>query len=424
VSMVGKRHPLGSGRSLQADRPPQVHLGGYDPGVGAIQGVDLQALLPRAVGHADEGVPPRKPTPQAIADAVRLTMLGGTLLPAGHRKRTPPHRQQQRVALRMGFIVFQIVGGPNESPLPVDPGTSEVDLNPLRTFLSGSRQVELGPALIDHPASVAVGMAQVEISVVGVAHQVRTIREARIEVADPLVVGAEVDPSGHPQRPRHVSRQIQQGPEITRPLRIDPELAHRPPAIALPARRVGGEAPQDLPPSRPEAQGGSGSPGQGERRPTLARDLAQDGGTAERLTCRGGEEDLLGIGGPARHGGLGAQEGQAPDGPSPGGHHVHLGMPLVATGAGQPGAVWRQPGVRDPTRVGRQAPGESSAGGNLPEIVLTDEDDPVPPEGRLVIIALHRALQDEVCPDSRAARCSRFGDRPGRPAESHRLQGT
>src|SRR5207245_5399059 len=111
---------------------------------------------------------------------------------------------------------------------------------------------DIGAALVHDALAVSRGMTRVVVVMVGVSPHSRTIGRARIEIADALEVRQEPDAIAEPQRARDISFQHLQTAKLAAARCIRPQRAGGAAAVALPARRVGGVAADDLRPEGPD----------------------------------------------------------------------------------------------------------------------------------------------------------------------------
>src|SRR5258708_15943302 len=97
-------------------------------------------------------------------------------------------------------------------------------------------------------------MARVVAVLVGWGAHLTAVRSAGIEVAATLVIGEEPDAVAEPHRAGDVSLQHLETAKLTAAARVDPQRSGGAAAIALPARRVGGIAADDLGAFRTEGE--------------------------------------------------------------------------------------------------------------------------------------------------------------------------
>src|SRR5258706_15493559 len=96
---------------------------------------------------------------------------------------------------------------------------------------------------------------RVVVVLVGGGAQLAAVGSARVQVADTLVIGEEPDAVAEPHRAGDVSLQHLETAKLAAAARVDPQRSGGAPAIALPARRVGGIAADDLCAFRTQGEG-------------------------------------------------------------------------------------------------------------------------------------------------------------------------
>src|SRR6185503_14571722 len=87
---------------------------------------------------------------------------------------------------------------------------------------------------------------RVEVGMVRVPRQGAAVGAAGIEVADALEVGQEPDAAAQPERTGDVALQPGEARELALARNVEPQGAGGAAAVALPARWVGGVAPDDF----------------------------------------------------------------------------------------------------------------------------------------------------------------------------------
>ena len=228
--------------------------------------------------------------------------------------------------------------------------------------------------LVDDAPAVALRMPCVVVGMIRVAALIAAVRPAGVEVAHAFGIGQEVHALADPHRAGEVAAQLTHSSEVARTGGVDPQVSGSTSAIALPACRVGGIAPDDPGVARPEAQV--------VHLPQVQR-LRHAAGRVEReglvvaeegLAMRADEQDVA-LRRPAAHQRVGAQPGQAPRGPAVGRHQRDFGVLLVAADVGQPAAVGRQAGCGRLRQAGRQPLRDAAFGAGAPQVVVADEDE-------------------------------------------------
>lgn len=247
-------------------------------------------------------------------------------------------------------------------------------------------QPQIARALVDDPAAVAGRVPGVERVVVGVAAQIAAVHQARVQVADALVVGEEGD------APADEHRRVQMPADVReQPLAVQPQPPGRPAPVALPRRRLVRRRAREqqgapLPVDVRDSDVGDRPPGQLAAGAAVGGDAVGPREVRERLVVRGHGEDLgavAGVGAPPADPGV----GRAPVRESAGGAPVHGGqMDLWIQRApgrvGDTAAVGREARMTDPGPVDSHPPGTAGplprrGERSDPEVVLGGEAEQV-----------------------------------------------
>ncbi len=248
-------------------------------------------------------------------------------------------------------------------------------------------QPDVGAALVDDARAVRLRVARVIDVVIGVAALVRAVGPARVKIAHALAIGEEVDALADPHRTRDVARQLLHAAEISAAVRVDPQMPRGAAAVALPARRVGGVAPDDHGLAGAVGQVIDLAVGKHFRQPAIDGKRERAVVAEERLPVRRDEQDAA-LRRPAAHEHVRAEPRHPPRGTALGGHQIDLGVLLVAADVGDPLAIRREHRRRRFSQSRREAPRRAAGGIHAPEIVVADEDDGVAHERRLAQVAL------------------------------------
>src|SRR5437016_2283859 len=146
----------------------------------------------------------------------------------------------------MQGVAAEKLGGCDELARRLCAVRTYLDLESPARVLRRVEQPEIGAALVHDALAVGRGMARVVIVMVGMPPNSGTIGRARIEIADAFEVGEEPDAIAEPERARDVSLEHLQAAKLAGPGRVRPQRTGSAAAVALPARRVGGVAADDL----------------------------------------------------------------------------------------------------------------------------------------------------------------------------------
>ena len=209
--------------------------------------------------------------------------------------------------------------------------------------------------LVDDAPAIALCMARVVVGMVGVAPQVAAVRQAGIEVAHAFAVGQEVDARADPHRAADVALQLAScggtGPRL-RHRSTGARRCRRDSASSAPGRRYCGRSRAHCRGRRPCGSPGPASAVGARRRPgrCVKAWWLRKKGCPCVLTNRiwpCGVQPRTSVSGPSQvRRRLGAAFG---------GHHVDLGVLLVAADVGDPAAVGRQAGRGGLRQPGGQA---------------------------------------------------------------------
>src|SRR5258708_33854776 len=113
-------------------------------------------------------------------------------------------------------------------------------------------------------------MARVVAVLVGWGAHLTAVRGAGVEFADPLVIGEEPDAVAEPHRAGDVSLQHLETAKLPAAARVDPQRSGGAAAIALPARRVGGNPAADLGALRTDGEGAHWPDGKNRGQPPFS----------------------------------------------------------------------------------------------------------------------------------------------------------
>ena len=365
----------------------------------AVEGVDLQRLFTAGVRDGHDALAVGQPGGEPIAHALALAGLQHGALPVARREHPAAGGDEGGVALGMDVGGLEVAAGGDEAPASLRAVRVELHRHALglarRPAGHHVQRVEIATAVIDDRLAVGRRVADVEAVVVGVLLQVRAAHGAGVEVADAVVIAAEVDAVADPQRSDELATQLRLEATPLAPAGgVDPEHAGSPAAIALPAGGVVCVARQDA----PAAAGGVGCRGlghevgraqvEGDGLAAAGGDLAQAVDLLERVARVGGVADTQAVGAPAGHDGVVGVPGQTARLAALGRHHVDVGGALVGPDEGDLLAVGRQARVAAQAAAAGQAAGNAAAKADLPEIVVGAEDDPTAVHGRKAVVAL------------------------------------
>ncbi len=198
----------------------------------------FDAFLAGRVADGDERRAVVQPLRQPIPDAVGDAELADCALPEREGEQLPARVDGEAVACRMHVVRAEVVRRRDELARRLRAMRRHLDVDPRGALRRGIEQPDVGAALIDDALAVGLRVARVEVVVIGVPAHVGSVRQARVEIADAFGIGQVVDAPADPHRARQVARELRHAAERPGPGRIDPQMAGRSAAVALPARRI------------------------------------------------------------------------------------------------------------------------------------------------------------------------------------------
>ena len=294
--------------------------------------------------------------------------------------------QRHAVAGRVQAHRADVVGGGHELARRLRAVRRRANVDAARQVRGRVEQPQLGAALVDHVLAIGLCVARIEVGVRGVALHVGAVGPAGVEVAHALEVGQEVHARADPHRARDVALQLGHAAELAAARSVDPQVAGGAAPVALPARRVGGVAADDLrlvlAHHGPEGEVVHLPQRQHLRCATFGRNRERAVVAEEGLAMRRDEQDVAG-GRPAAHQRVRAEPGEAARRAALGGHHVDLGVMFIAADESEPAAVGRHAGGGRLGQPGREAARQPAGQAHLPEVVVGDEGEGVPVQGRV-----------------------------------------
>jgi hypothetical protein len=247
-------------------------------------------------------------------------------------------------------------------------------------------QPEVRAALVDDPPAVGLRVARVIVVVVGVPREAGAVGQARVEIAHALEIRQEEHAAVDAHRARDVAGELGHPPERAAARLVDPQVAGRAAAVALPPRRVGGVAADDA--------RAAGTVREVIHLPQLQQLRHPAGGVdrpgaivAEERLAPGRHEQDPALGRPAAHHHVRPEPGQPPRRAAGARHQVDLGMLLVAADESEPAAVGGQAGRRRFGHAGRQPARHAAARVHTPHVVVGDERDGAPAKRRVAQVA-------------------------------------
>jgi len=347
---------------------------------------DFEALLTRGIAVGDEGRAIGQPLTMTAAAIVRPPLLDRTF-PQAEGERLAAHVHGHAVARRMDVEALHEFRGGGEASRCLRAVTRDADIDRLRLAGVGVEAPDLCAALVDDARAIGLRVPRVVVVVIRVTREVAAIRLARVDVADTFGVRQEVHALADPHRARDVALQFRHPAIGARTLRVDPQVARRAAAIALPARRIRRVAADHA-----RAAGAEGQVihlAQRERlRQAAGRVDRVRAIVAEERLALGGDEHDVAFARPAAHHHVRTQVGQASRRAAFGRHHVHLRVLLVAAGVGNPFAVGRETRRGRFAQAGGETPRRAAGGGHAPQVVVADKDNGVARQRGLAQVAL------------------------------------
>ncbi len=371
-------------------RQPQRRMGGAGPR----QIADLKRIVALGVRHI--GDPPGRaqhlrqpdPDPRHIVDRPRGPVtVREPVQAAAHPHRTGPpggvHRQGGH--MRGGRYLVRPPAGPRPAQLHrqfARPG-------PRAQIVD---QPEVACALVDDAGAVGGGMPRVEVGVIAVPPQITAVRQAGVDIRDPLVVGQERDPAGHEhhrvQMPAHIRHQ---------PRALEPHPPHRTAPVALPRGRFVRRLPAEqqrfvLPVDIRDRDVGDRPPGQPATGTAVRRQAVRPGVVRERLPVRRDGQDVrcavVVRRRPSAHPGIRtAPVRQPPRRAALDRREMDLRVEAAPGGEGDVPPVGREAGMPDAGPVHGQPPGPArllarSRERRHPQVVLGGEAEQIPVQMR------------------------------------------
>ncbi len=296
---------------------------------------DLEVLRAAFVADAHEAAAVVKPLGEPVPDAAGLTVCDRGLFPKRHREGAPARDQRQRRPIRARGEVLEALADFNEASRGLGLARRGFDLDPQDAIGRAIQREERCARRVRDRRSVRRGEAHEVFGFMRVPAQVAAVGEDRVDVADALMIGEEVDALAGPHRPDEIARERDQAHEDSVAGAIDPDIARGTAAVPFPARRIVGVAADDeaavgmLRDRARVAEPKRFGPAAACRHAIRAR-FAR-----ERRVGVGAEEDGASVGRPAGDGaGFGAQERQPSRDPADGRHDVNFGVPLFARDEG------------------------------------------------------------------------------------------
>jgi hypothetical protein len=261
----------------------------------------------------------------------------------------------------------------------------------------GIEQPDVRTALVNDASAVGLCVAGVKRVVVGMPASITAIRSARVEVGHALEVRQEEHAVAHPHRAGDVAGQLVHTPELSVAFGIDPQMPGRAALVALPARRIGGVAPDDLGSSRMQRE---------MIDLTVRNELGHATGRIERVRAVvakerlaiGRDEQDVPVRRPAAHHGVRSEPGHPTGEPSAARHQIHLGMLFIATDKRNVLAIGRLARRGWLGQPRSQPSCDASRAGDLPDVVVGDEDDVVTPNAGVAKVCgvVHRSSVSRV----------------------------
>ena len=244
--MVRNRQKTTAGSCLQRDYPANVpaefarHI--------AVE--DLDPLFARGVADGDKRLPIRQPLTEAVAHAVAFTPLADRTFPESEAEHLAAHVHGQAVAGRMHAEGAKMVLGLDEAACRLRAMGEHLDFQRHRPLGRRIEQPDVRATQVDDARAIALRVSGVKRVVVGVSAPITAVRPARVEVGHAFEVRKEEHAVAHPHRAGDVAGQLVHTPKLPTAFGIDPQVPGRAALVALPARRIGGVAPDDLGSSR------------------------------------------------------------------------------------------------------------------------------------------------------------------------------
>src|SRR5208283_5102606 len=250
VAVIGKRDAMALGRRAHGHDVSDV------PRHGARLPLlkDLHPFLARAVANGNEGGAIGEPLPVSQATGPVVTMLSHRALPQRKAEELAAGIERHAVTGWMHVDRTEVLGGRHEPARGLRAMRGELNIHPYATIRGRVEHPQIRAALIGNAPAVALRVASVEIVVIGMPTHVRAVGQARIQITHALGVGQVIYAATEPHRARDIARQLGHAPVVSRTFGVDPEIARGAAAVALPARRVRGIAPDDTDFSRTECQ--------------------------------------------------------------------------------------------------------------------------------------------------------------------------
>ena len=250
VAMIGERDAPSLRRSAQRDDVADV------PRQRARRFAleQLDALLAAAIADRHQRLPVVEPLSHAQPAGVVVAVLAHRAFPQREREQLAARVERDAVPGGMDVERTQMIARRHELArrLRAVRRKLRVDLGCL-----AARRIEdpqLGAALVGDAAPVGAGVARVEILVIGVARDAAAVGKARVEVAHAVGVGEIPDAVADPHRARDVALELAHAPVRALALGVDPQMAGGAALVSLPARRVGGVAPDEAARARAEGE--------------------------------------------------------------------------------------------------------------------------------------------------------------------------
>ncbi len=171
-----------------------------------------ELVLTTLVAEGSESRPVSQPGHETVADPLREAVLAGGAVEEREGEGLAPDDCGERMTGGVQRELGEALRRVHETGPPLRAGTGHDDRDLLRRRIPWREAVEPPSRGVDHDAAVASRIAGVEVLVCAVASEVAPVRCHRVQVADPLVVGEEVDPLAEPHRAREAAAEVGEDP--------------------------------------------------------------------------------------------------------------------------------------------------------------------------------------------------------------------
>jgi len=268
----------------------------------------------------------------------RRAVLAHRAFPEREREELAAHVGHHAMAGGVQGIVAEEFGRRHELARRLGAMRPYLDFEPPARILGRVEEPDVGATLVHDAPAIGRRVARVVVVVVGMAAQLAAAGSAGVEVADTLVIGEKPDTVAEPHRAGDVSLQHLETAKLTAATRVDPERSGGAAAIALPARRVGGIAADDLGAFRTEGEMVH-LPVRKKRGQAAVDGQRKCAVVAEEGLPPGGDEEDRALRRPAAHDDVRPEPGHAARRAALGRHQIDLRMLLVACDIGEPAAI-------------------------------------------------------------------------------------